>query len=49
VTLFDETDAELARLPPAHWRFVGQQTRYPPPIDPPPPGPAACNGSLYTK
>ena len=49
VALFDETDAELARLPPSHWRFVGKQTRYPPPIDPPAGAPVACNGSLYTE
>ena len=48
-TLFDETDAALAALPPARWRFVGQQLRYPPPIEAPPATTAVCGGALYTK
>jgi hypothetical protein len=45
--LFDETDAALAKLPPAQWRFVGKQLRYPPPIGPPPPSSPVCGGALY--
>ena len=46
-TLFDETDAALATLPPASFRFVGQQLRYPPPIGPPPATQPLCGGALY--
>ena len=46
-TLFDETDAALAALPPARWRFVGQQLRYPPPIEAPPATTPVCGGALY--
>jgi hypothetical protein len=49
VTLFDETDAALAALPRARFRFVGQQRRYPPPIEPPPPTAPLCGGALYAK
>ncbi len=49
VTLFDETDAALAALPRARFRFVGQQLRYPPPIEPPPPTAPLCGGALYAK
>ncbi|MGZ6143239.1 MAG: hypothetical protein ACXWLM_07865 [Myxococcales bacterium] len=47
VSLFDETDAALARLPKASFRFVGDRLRYPPPIGPPPSSPALCEGHLY--
>lgn len=46
-TLFDETDKALSALPPARWRFVGQQLRYPPPIEPPPATTPVCGGALY--
>ena len=46
-TLFDETDAALAALPPARFRFVGQQQRYPPPIGPPPATTPVCGGALF--
>ena len=47
VSLFDETDAALAKLPKASFRFVGDRLRYPPPIGPPPAGPPLCEGHLY--
>jgi len=46
-SLFDETDAALANLPPARWRFVGERLRYPPPIGPPPASTPLCGGQLY--
>ena len=46
-TLFDETDAALAALPPASFRFVGQQLRYPPAIGAPPNTQPLCGGALY--
>ncbi|HEX4386787.1 MAG TPA: hypothetical protein VH083_27720 [Myxococcales bacterium] len=47
VSLFDETDNALARLPPAAWRFKGERLRYPPPLVPPASSSARlCNGTL---
>jgi len=47
VSLFDETDAALANLPPARFRFMGERLRYPPPLLPPPlNAPKLCNSSL---
>lgn len=47
VSLFDETDAALAKLPKASWRFVGDRLRYPPAIAPPPATTPLCDGKLY--
>jgi hypothetical protein len=47
VSLFDETDAVLQKLPPPRFRFVGERLRYPPPLPPPPDGaPSLCGGAL---
>jgi hypothetical protein len=47
VSLFDETDAALARLPQATFRFKGERLRYPPPLTPPTaPSASLCNGTL---
>jgi hypothetical protein len=47
VSLFDETDAALARLPPPSWRFTGDVLRYGPPLLPPPTGAQPlCDGHL---
>ena len=47
VSLFDETDAAIARLPSPQWRFVGDRLRYPSAIAPPPAGPSLCEGHLF--
>ena len=47
VSLFDETDAALAKLPRATFRFVGERLRYPPPIGPPPATMPLCDGALW--
>ncbi len=44
-SLFDETDAELARLKP-QYRYIGERLRYPGPTVERPKGPAICPG-LY--
>jgi len=46
VSLFDETDAALAKLPRATFRFVGERLRYPPAIGPPPQTAPLCEGAL---
>lgn len=48
VSLFDETDVALAKLPPPQWRFAGDRLRYPPAI-PLPSGPSLCDGHLFKK
>ena len=45
VSLFDETDAALARLPPAAWRFTGERLRYGSPL-PTAQGVPLCSGAL---
>lgn len=45
VSLFDETDAALARLPAAAYRFTGQRLRYGDPL-PPAGGTPSCGGAL---
>ena len=47
VSLFDETDAALAKLPRATFRFLGERLRYPPPIGPPPATTPLCDGALW--
>ncbi len=47
VSLFDETDAALAKLPRATFRFVGERLRYPPAIGPPPQTAPLCEGALW--
>ena len=50
VSLFDETDAALAKLPSPSWRFVGDTLRYPPAIGPPPADVAPlCDRHLYKR
>jgi hypothetical protein len=47
VSLFDEADASLAKLPPATFRFAGDRLRYPSPRLPLPQGATAlCDGHL---
>jgi hypothetical protein len=45
VSLFDETDAALARLPKPAFRFLGERVRYGAPI-PQEPGVPLCSGAL---
>jgi hypothetical protein len=45
VSLFDETDAALARLPNPAFRFVGERVRYGDPL-PPVEGTSLCGGAL---
>lgn len=45
VSLFDETDAALARLPPPAFRFTGERLRYGEPV-PPADGTPLCGGTL---
>lgn len=47
VSLFDETEAALARLEAPSARFVGDVLRYPPAIGPPPKVPPLCGGHLF--
>lgn len=46
VSLFDEADASLAKLPAPSYRFVGERLRYPSARSPLPSGPLLCGGHL---
>jgi len=46
VSLFDEIEAALARLPAPAWRFIGERLRYGSPA-PPVQGVPLCSGALW--